>query len=156
VRFILFALFAALFLASCGPEPAPAPPPDPTTETWYTDAVSQLVTVNRQAEDALKNKKPDDASALILQGEPIESQVLAVRKPTLAAMEAASDLDDLYGRMLFSNKHYDWAEFLFQKNIARWKYWQPQTDDTARRMKDAQEKVAACDQGMLHLKKPKM
>ncbi len=156
MRFVLFGLFVAVLLAGCGPEPAPAPPPDPTTESWYTDAVSQLVTINRQAEDALKNKKPDDASALILQGQPIESQILAVRKPTLAAMEAASNADDLYGRMLFSNRHYDWAEFLFQKNIARWKYWEPQTDDTARRLKDAQEKVAACDKGMLNRKKPKM
>lgn len=105
--------------------------------------------MNRQAEDALKNRKPDDASALILKGEPVASQILAVRRPTLAAMQAASDVDDLYGRMLFSNKHYDWAEFQFQKNVARWKYWQPQTDDTARRLKDAQEKVAACDRGML-------
>ena len=151
-----FVFLAALVLLSCGPEPAPAPPPDPTTESWYTDAVAQLVNINRQAEDALKNGKPDDASALILQGQPIESQILGVRKPTLAAMQAASDDDDLYGRMLFSNRHYDWAEFLFQKNVARWKYWQPQTDDTARRLKDAQEKVAACDKGMLNRKMPKM
>jgi hypothetical protein len=150
VRFVPFAVFAAFLLLSCGPEPAPpGPPPDPTTEAWYKDAVSQLVAMNRQAEDAIKNRKPDDASALILKGEPIAGQVLGVRRPTLAAMQAASDVDDLYGRMLFSNKHYDWAEFQFQKNVARWKYWQPSTDDTARRMKDAQEKVAACDRGML-------
>jgi hypothetical protein len=149
VRFVLFAFFAAFLLLNCGPEPAPGPPPDPTAEAWYKDAVSQLVAMNREAEDALRNRKPDDASALILKGEPIASQILGVRRPTLAAMQAASDVDDLYGRMLFSNKHYDWAEFQFQKNVARWKYWQPQTDDTARRMQDAQQKVAACDRGML-------
>lgn len=149
MRFVLFALSTVFLLMSCGPEPAPGPPPDPTTETWYKDAISQLVAMNRQAEEALKAGKPDDASALIVKGEPIASQILGVRRPTLAAMQAASDVDDLYGRMLFSNKHYDWAEFQFQKNVARWRYWQPQTDDTARRLKDALDKVAACDRGML-------
>lgn len=149
MRFILFALFVSAVCVNCGPEPAPGPPPDPTTEAWYRDAITQLVTMNRQAEDDLRNGKPDDASALILKGEPIASQILGVRKPTLAAMEAASDVDDLYGRMLLSNKHYEWAEFQFQKNLARWKYWQPQTDETTRHVKDAEAKIAQCDRGMM-------
>jgi hypothetical protein len=64
-------------------------------------------------------------------------------------MEAASDLDDLYGRMLLSNQHYVWAQTLFQKNLARWKYWQPQTPETARRMKQAEDAIAECERGIM-------
>jgi hypothetical protein len=99
----------------------------------------------RAANDAFRHGKPDDAAALIAKGEPLSSEVLSVPRPTLAAVESASDLDDLYGRMLLSNRHYVWAETLFQKNVARWKYWQPQTSETERRMKQAQTAVAECD-----------
>jgi len=97
----------------------------------------------------LSPARPDDASALIEQGEPLESQVLSVLHPTLAATQAASDLDDLYGRMLLSNRHFVWAQTLFQKNLARWKYWQPQTDDTARRFKLAESQIAECERGIM-------
>ena len=85
----------------------------------------------------------------IQQGEDLSGQVLAVIHPTLEAMQAASDLDDLYARMLLSNRHYTWAQTFFQKNRARWKYWQPQTEDTARRMKIAEDGIAACESGIL-------
>jgi len=73
------------------------------------------------------------------------SRVLSVSQPTIAAMEVSSDLDDLYGRMLLANRHYGWARLLFQKNLARWKNWTPQTPETARRMKLAQSRIAECD-----------
>jgi hypothetical protein len=60
-------------------------------------------------------------------------------------MEEASDLDDLYGRMLLANRHYGGARLLFQKNLARWKHWQPQTPETARRLKQAESAIAECD-----------
>jgi hypothetical protein len=60
-------------------------------------------------------------------------------------MEAASDLDQLYGRMLLANHHYGWARLLFQKNLARWKNWTPQTPETARRSKLAASAIAECD-----------
>jgi hypothetical protein len=72
-------------------------------------------------------------------------RLLDVRQPTLGAAEAASDLDDLYGRMLLSNRHYEWAEFLFQKNRSRWKNWNPQTPETARRQKQAEAGIEECD-----------
>ena len=34
---------------------------------------------------------------------------------------------------------------LFQKNLVRWKYWKPQTPDTAGRLKQAQDAIAECD-----------
>jgi hypothetical protein len=60
-------------------------------------------------------------------------------------MEAVADLDELYGRMLLSNRNYGWARLQFQKNLARWKNWQPQTPETARRLKLAASQIDECD-----------
>jgi hypothetical protein len=103
---------------------------------------------NREASRLWKNGKADAAAALIQSGEPLASRLLSVPKPTLAAMEDASDLDDLYGRMLLSNRNYGWARLFFQKNLARWKNWTPQTPDTAARLKEAQAAIAECDRRM--------
>ena len=141
------AFLAALILAACGPAPPPPQvgPRDETKEPWYNQAVQQLSTQNREAQALIKNGKPDAASDLIQRGEPLASRLLSVRNPTLAAMENASDLDDLYGRMLLSNRNYGWAMLFFQKNQARWKNWQPQTPETAARLKAAQSAIAECD-----------
>jgi len=135
-------------LAACGPAPAPpqpAAPRDETKEPWYSQLVEQLAAQNREAAALVKTGKPDAAAALIQSGEPLASRLLSVRNPTLAAMEDASDLDDLYGRMLLSNRNYGWAMLFFQKNQARWKNWTPQTPDTAARLKAAQSAIAECD-----------
>jgi hypothetical protein len=130
---------------------APAPPPvapvqrDPTTERWYGQTVDELAAMNRQAEDFFQKGKGDEAAALIEKGEPLSSKLLSVPQPTLAATEAASDLDQLYGQMLLSNKNYGWARLLFQKNVARWKHWMPQTAETASRLKQAESAIAECD-----------
>jgi hypothetical protein len=71
--------------------------------------------------------------------------LLAVPQPTLAAMAAASDLDEVYGQMLLSNHNYGWARMFFQKNLARWKHWTPQTPDTASRQREALDEIAECD-----------
>ena len=137
----------ALLLAACAPAPAPVPkaPPDPTAEAWYAPVTVQLAAMNRQAEALLRQGKSDPAAALITQGQPLSLRLLAAPRPTLAAMEAASDLDQLYATMLLGNKNYGWARLAFQKNISRWKYWRPQTPDTARRLKLAHDGIAECD-----------
>jgi hypothetical protein len=141
------ALLICLVFTAC----APAPPPvvqaqrDPTTERWYGQTVDELSAMNRQAEDFFHKGKGDDAAALIEKGEPLSSKLLSVPQPTLAATEAASDLDQLYGQMLLSNKNYGWARLLFQKNVARWKHWMPQTAETANRLKQAESAIAECD-----------
>jgi hypothetical protein len=78
-------------------------------------------------------------------GESLSARLLAVPRPTLAATEAASDLDQLYGQMLLSNRKYGWARLQFQKNLARWKHWRPQTPETARRLRQAESAIAECD-----------
>jgi hypothetical protein len=137
----------ALLLAGCAPAPAPVPkpPPDPTAEAWYGPATVQLAAMNREAAALLRAGKSDPAAALITQGQPLSLRLLAAPRPTLAAMEAASDLDQLYATMLIANKNYGWARLAFQKNVSRWKYWKPQTPDTARRLQSARDGIAECD-----------
>ena|SRR5579862_3311707 len=138
-------LFSAL-LAGCFSEPPPpGPKADPVKESWYGETVTQLAAMDRDAADFFHKKKEDEASALIQKGEELSARLLAVPHPTLAATEAASDLDELYGQMLFSNRNYGWARLLFQRNVARWKNWTPKTEDSAKRLKEAQDEIAECD-----------
>lgn len=144
-------MFVSLaLLCACAPEPKPAASvsKDPTQEAWYSQTVDQLTVLNRRAERAFQAGKFDDASNLIVQGQPMATRLLDVLRPTLAAVQAASDLDQLYGQMLLTNKNYGWARLEFQKNRARWKNWQPQTPDTARRRKLAEDAIAECDRRM--------
>lgn len=131
------------------PKPKAAANQDPATEPRYVQAVEKLTTLAHDATGYLKDNKKDEAAALITEAQPLINQVLAVPRPPLAAMEAASDLDDLYARMLLSNGHFGWARILFQKNQARWKNWQPQTEETARRRKLAADGIAECDKKIL-------
>lgn len=101
--------------------------------------------MHREAAALVASGKPEQAGVMVTKGQPLMERVLSVPKPTLAAMQAASDLDQLYGQMLLVNRHYGWARMLFQKNIARWKNWNPQTEETARRLKLAAAAMAECD-----------
>jgi hypothetical protein len=58
---------------------------------------------------------------------------------------AVSDLDRLYGRMLLANRNVGWARLTFQKNLARWRNWRPETADSARRLQQAKDDIAECD-----------
>jgi hypothetical protein len=139
------ATIAALILIGCASAPAPH---DPTQANAYRQNVQELVSMNRQANDFFRAGNGDAAAAVIEKAQPIMKQLLSVSKPSLEAVEAASDLDDLYGRMLLSNRHYAWAQMLFQKNLSRWKHWEPQTEETARRFKQAQDEIAECSRRM--------
>jgi hypothetical protein len=101
--------------------------------------------MNREADRAFAAGNSDRAAALIEKGQPLVARLLAVPNATLEATVAVSDLDDLYGRMLLSNRHYGWARLQFQKNLARWKHWQPQTPETARLLQQAESAIAECD-----------
>ena len=136
-----------LFLVSCG---APAPraeqtKPDPTKETAYAKAIEQLAALNQKAEDLIKRGRTDEAAAMITKGQPIQASLLAAPHPTLAAMEAISDLDNLYARMLLANRNDVWARTFYVKNVTRWKMWEPQTADTSRRLQQAEAGILECD-----------
>jgi hypothetical protein len=139
----LLAILAAALLSGCAP--APAPPRDATKEAWYGKTAQQLAAMNREAESFFESGKSDQAAAMIEKGQPLMARLLAVPRPTLEATEAASDLDHLYGRMLLANRHYGWARLLFQKNLARWRHWQPRTPESARRFQQAESAIAECD-----------
>jgi hypothetical protein len=145
VRLCLILISALLTGCAAPPAPPPQLPHDPTTESWYGSTVDQLATINRQAKEDFEKGKSDEAAKLIQQGETLSKRLISVPKPTLAATEAASDLDQLYGRMLFSNRNYGWARLFFQKNLARWKHWQPHTPETAKRVEEARTAIAECD-----------
>jgi hypothetical protein len=99
----------------------------------------------RDAEAAFEAGRAQEASKIITDSQPLSNRLLSVPHPPVAAMEAASDLDELYGRMLMADKRYGWARLQFQKNVTRWKYWQPRTAESERRLKQAQDAIAECD-----------
>ena len=132
-------------LAGCAPAPVAKAPVDPTADASYTKTAEQLGAMYREAVGLVEAKKMDEAGAVITKAQPLIERLLGVPKPTLEAMQAASDFDQLYGRMLLGNRHFGSARMLFQKNIARWKNWNPQTVDTARRAKLAAAAMAECD-----------
>ena len=147
IRHLTAAASAILAVLSigCTPAPQPAPQPDVTTEAWYGAAVAEMKAGNDEAQRALKGGDRDEASRLILAAEKTGQRLLAPPHPTLQAMEAVSDAEDLHAGMLVASKNYGWARLQFQKNLVRWKYWQPQTESTGRRLKQAQMAIAECD-----------
>ena len=143
----LLSLVTAAILTACAPAPRPVEPPQPdvTAEEWYGRTVEQLAAMNHEAESLLQRGKADQAAAIITNGQPVLNRLLSVPRPTLAAMEAVSDSDHLYGQMLMANRHYGWARLAFQKNVTRWNAWRPQTGETARRLSLARAAMAECD-----------
>jgi len=140
-------LTGALLLTGCqsGPPVAAVPKADPASDPGYREDEEKLAAMVAETRKLLGDGKGDAASALVVSGEEVAGRLLAIPKPSLNAMQSASDLDQIYGEMLLSNKRYGWARMLFQKNLARWRYWQPQTDDTMRRLNQARKAIAECD-----------
>jgi hypothetical protein len=143
-------ILAAAVLAGCGAAPAPVEKArtDPTLEPVYGETVRQVAALAREAEQNLKAARPDEAAAIITRGQPLLNRLLAAPRPTLEAMEAVSDLDQVYAQMLLGNHYYGSARMLFQKNVTRWRTWKPQTAETERRLKLATSGIAECDQHM--------
>ena len=138
-------LLLACGACSTAPSPARFLQHDPTLDAWYRATTEQLTGLSKNASEAYAQGKTDAASALIEQGETVAARLMAVPRPTLKAEQAASDLDDLYGRMLFRNRHYGWARLQFQKNLSRGKHWRPQTADTGQRLRAAESAIENCD-----------
>lgn len=142
----------ALLLVGCGPDTPPQAKPKAengasaeTAEKWYAEALAVLVDINRALPGMIQAGKSQEASQAVMRGEAIAKELLQVPRPSLAAARAASDLDQAYGDMLFSDKQYGWARLQYQKNLSRWKYWKPQTPETESLAKLARDKIAECD-----------
>ena len=136
-------------LAACGLLAACAPVAkkqlDPAADASYARSVEQLAAMYREASALVESGKADEAGSIITRAQPLMERLLGVPRPSLGAVEAASDMDQLYGAMLLKNRHYGWARLLFQKNVARWRNWNPPTEETARRLKLAAAAIAECD-----------
>jgi len=145
VRLIIVGAAAILAGCTAAPPPPQAAKIDPTEEPGYGETVKKLEEMNRQAQSVYQRGEADQAAAVITAAEPWVKRLVSVPRPTLAALEAASDRDDLYGRMLLANHNYGWARILFQTNLARWRSWRPQTPETARRLKLTEAAIAECD-----------
>ena len=140
----------ACLVTACGPDPAPSPQvsSDPVKQPWYAHTLTQLSALNQDAESLFAKGDQDAAAALMKQGESLSHRLLEVPRPTLEATEAAGNLDQLSGRMYFTNHRYGWARLQFQKNLVRWKYWKPATAETERRLKLAVDAIAECDRAI--------
>jgi hypothetical protein len=141
-------VMAVTIFAACTPAPPPVvekPKPDPVTEEWYGRAVGELADLNREAEKLFRAGKRDDAGSVVAKGQELEKRLLGAPRPSLAAMEASSDLDDLYGRILIANNNVGWARLVYQKNLVRWTNWKPASPDTERRRKQAVAGIQECD-----------
>jgi hypothetical protein len=139
------AVLGSLLLIACGVPPRPQPTVPAADTPAYADLAGQLASLNREAEADLKKGQGDKAATAVQNGLPIQAKLLEVPRPTLEAMQAISDLDDIYARMLLAGHREGWARIMYQKNVARWKYWKPETDDSARRLKQAETGIAECD-----------
>jgi hypothetical protein len=138
-------ILGALLLIACGVPPRPQPTAPAADTPAYAELAGQLTSLNREAEEALKKGQGDKAATAVQNGLPIQAKLLQAPRPTLEAMQAISDLDDIYARMLLAGQREGWARTMYQKNVVRWKYWKPETDDSARRLKQAQAGIAECD-----------
>jgi hypothetical protein len=148
-RLVVSSVF--VLLVGCGSTPSVVAiaHADESKSVAYREAVAQLAAMNREAEADYKSGKADLAAKIMEQEKPLVSRVLSPPLPSLEAVEAASDLDNLYGTMLLHNKHYGWARVMFQGNLARWKHWRPITEESKRRLKEAEAAIAECDKGIL-------
>jgi hypothetical protein len=140
-------IVAAILLAACAPAPRPVEQPklDLTKEGWYGPTVEDVKALNREAATLLRSGKSDQAAAIVTKEQPLLNRLLSAAQPSLPALEAVSDSDHLYARMLLANGRYGWARLLFQKDVSRWKNWKPETTESVRRLRAAADGIAECD-----------
>src|SRR5438045_2107570 len=91
---------AALCIIPCGPAPHDPPHAERVSTTpWYNESLEQLIQLNQEAQTLLRQGKTDQTAALITKGQTLMTRLLSVQQPTLPAVQASSDLDEMYGRM---------------------------------------------------------
>src|SRR5688572_13619316 len=147
-RNALLILFVGL-LSACSQQSAEAPAKaNPVEEAWYGEVLGQAKDLHGKAAKLLQEGKKDEAAAALKRAEPLVQRLLTVPSPTVEAAVAASDIDQLYARMLARNRHYGWARMVFQKDAARWRNWTPQTEESLRRRKMAEAGMAECDRAI--------
>lgn len=127
---------------------AASPLTDPTRQPDYLAAIDRLAALNTEARVHFAAGRRSEAAALVTKGQPIAKDLLAVSRLSLAAMEVVADRDQLYADLLFANQHFAHARQMHQRNVARWKHWMPQTDNTRQRLEEAESAIAGCDRAL--------
>ena len=145
---LLLPAIALAVLSACAPTPSAVPKVDPTSEAWYAPTVQRLAQIDVDAATLAAAGRLQEAAVLVTSGQALQTRLLSAPRPTLEAMQAIADLDQVYGHMLIANGFYGEARMLFQKNVTRWKVWKPQTPDTQNRLKLANAGIAECDKHM--------
>jgi hypothetical protein len=149
---LTLALAVAVCLAGCESPPRQqkaAAKPDPVSEPWYEPAIARLSELNRQAAAHLSAGGSAAAAQALTEGKPLEERILSAPRPTLDAVLAASDRDNIYGRMLMADRRYGYARLEFQKDYVRWKNWKPQTADSTARRERARAAIVECDRRLM-------
>lgn len=108
--------------------------------------ISRLNRAGRLFLDAGDRKS---AGECVTRAAPQVMQILKAVRPSLYAFHLAADHDELYGDMLFGNRHWGDARDMYQKNAIRFKNWDPASDYSRKRLAQAQAKVAACENKMM-------
>ncbi len=138
---------------SAPPAQSTQPRADPVLQPAYLQAAARLQALNREARAHFAAGRTKEAARLVNDGQPLSKQLLAASRPSLLAMEAVSDRDQLYADMLLANRHYGHARQMYQRNVARWKHWRPQTASTRQRLGDAEAAIIRCDQAIANQQK---
>jgi tetratricopeptide (TPR) repeat protein len=88
------------------------------------------------------------AGECVTRAQPLVAAIMKITHPSLYAFHLASDHDDLYGDMLFANRHWGDAREFYQNSVIRFKNWDPPNDYTRKRLQQAKNKVLACEKKM--------
>jgi tetratricopeptide (TPR) repeat protein len=108
-----------------------------------------LAKLNRAGRLFFEAGDRDSAGKCIQKATPQVNAILQVPQPSLLAYHLAADHDELYGDMLFGNRHWGDARNLYQNNVMRFKNWNPPNDYTRKRLELARKKVLDCEKKMM-------
>jgi tetratricopeptide (TPR) repeat protein len=118
-------------------------------DSTFTVRAIVISKLNRAGRLFLDAGDRNAAGQCVTRAVPQVAAILKTVRPSLYAFHLAADHDDLYGDMLFGNRHWGEARDFYQKNVIRFKNWDPPTDYTRKRLAQAQEKVKACEKKMI-------
>lgn len=144
-------------------DPAQFPTPQGTAQELYAAAMATQLSVdspysvranmlnqlNRAGRLFFEAGNMEAAGACVQRAKPIVALLLQLPEPALYTLHLAADYDNLYGDMLFRNRHWGNAREFFQNNVMRFRNWNPPNDYTKQRLDEARRKVAECEKKML-------